>query len=139
MGRPPNKINVTWTQYLALVQNICTQIQRFQRKHKISAVIGIPRGGTIPAIMISHALGIKYLERWEPILYKTVLLVDDVTDHGTTLENYKKSLEQQFYLKSGSGKILTAVLYKHKKCPLTPDFYVAEKEKWVVFPYEKRK
>ena len=48
----------------------------------IDSVMGLPRGGLIPAVMISHELGIPLVIN--PT--KNTLVVDDINDTGHTLD-----------------------------------------------------
>ena len=55
---------------------------------KIRSVAGVPRGGLILAVLLSHQLGIPlvYVEEATP----STLLVDDLADTGETLLEYRK-------------------------------------------------
>ena len=50
---------------------------------EISAIKGLQRGGLIPAVMLSHSLGIPMTEN--KIVSSSVLIVDDICDTGGTL------------------------------------------------------
>ncbi len=116
-------------------------------------ILGIARGGLIPAGAIAYALDCKNLftlsvefytgveERLDvPVMLppflnaadltdKTVLIVDDVADTGKTLE-----LVRDFC----SGHVAdarTAVLYGKPHSVITPDFVWRETDKWINFPW----
>lgn len=58
--------------------------RQMAKRPPISAVTGIPRGGLIPAVMLSHRLGIPYA----PIADtcgSDRLVVDDIVDTGETM------------------------------------------------------
>jgi hypoxanthine phosphoribosyltransferase len=64
---------------------------------------------------------------------KNILLCDDVADSGKSL---KAAVE---YLKSKTnGKILVACIHKKPWSIYTPDFYVKETDKWIIYPWEYR-
>ena len=58
-------------------------------------VSGVPRGGLIPAVMMSHILGVKYLPYTSAILLpeeirNQTLVIDDIADTGHTLLEAKE-------------------------------------------------
>ena len=117
-------------------------------------IIAITRGGWVPAMNLSDALGIKDMfslkvEHWGitatpdktarlmiplnvDISKKRILLVDDLTDTG---ESIRVSLE---YLKKlNPMDIRTATLIHKKQSKFEPDYF-AEKTgdwKWIILPW----
>lgn len=84
-----------------------------------TGVFAIPRGGYLPAILVSEKLGIPVvLERG-----KNILIIDDVCDGGSTLKAY-----------SGAK---TAVLFCKEETTHIPTFYGESFNEWLVFPDEK--
>ena len=64
---------------------------------------------------------------------ESILLVDEIVDHGSTL---KKAIT---YLETFSPKKITAVVPYIKSCSLPqPDFWQVKTDKWVIFSYEVR-
>lgn len=122
---------------------------------KVQVIVGVLRGGWIPARILSDLLGvpdvgameIKFYkgvgERGErpivsqPLIFnikdKEVLLIDDVADTG-------KSLQTGITLVSllGAKSIHTATIFIKPWSTFRPDFYHAETDKWIVFPWELR-
>lgn len=116
-------------------------------------LVGILRGGWIVARLLSdflgidsvEAVGIKFYkgvgERYErPIIThpptanineKKVLIVDDVADSGKTLQITIELL--QLY---GPKEIRTSSIYIKPSTVIIPDFYVAETDSWIIFPWE---
>ena len=62
---------------------------------------------------------------------KTVLVVDDVADSGRTLQ-----LAVELIKLYGPKEVRTAALYIKPKSIIIPDFYAAETDLWIVFPWE---
>ena len=54
----------------------------------ISSIYGLPRGGLIPAVILSHKLSIPLFKPGRDVLVGSVLIVDDICDTGETLEKY---------------------------------------------------
>jgi len=117
-------------------------------------IVGVARGGLIPAIILSHKLGLPLTcadysskagagddKRGEEILPdlpygSSILIVDDIADTGKTLEE----IEDVYILRG--HKVFTAALYYKKwdvEPHFTPTFYakeIPEDAPWVVFPWE---
>ena len=94
---------------------------------QFSGVYGIPRGGLIPATLLSYKLGIPLL--MGPA--KNCLIVDDIADSGKTLMHFTMN-DTQF------NKYFIATIYYAKRSLVKPDFYTKEKDgKWIEFPWEK--
>lgn len=127
---------------------LAKQIQR-NTQHKVDCVVGLTRGGLIPAVIISHFLDlpvipVNYSSKYgmgdnrnhdnilPKINYKSILFTDDVCDSGKTLielyEHYHDIPHKQ-----------TAVLYYKQTAIFKPDYYVHVIPKdfpWIVFPWE---
>ena len=116
----PSLWMISWREYEIAVDKLAAQIP----KGKYEYVYGIPRGGLLPAVMLSHRLGLPLFD--EQILsYETnTLIVDVIVDTGKTMKEY---CEWDI-----------AVVYKRYNCPLEPTYVgeVFERDSWLVFPYE---
>jgi len=104
---------------------------RLDNEDKIEFVTGIPRGGLIPAVMMSHAFNFKYISYSsakllpKEIREKTVC-IDDISDTGHTLIEAK---ELDFIVCSLAMRIGSKTL---------PRFYgeLITDDRWLVFPWE---
>ena len=56
-------------------------------------VFGIPRGGVILAVMLSHKLDIPYITEFWRVGDGDIVVIDDIADTGKTLQWYKKQPE----------------------------------------------
>ncbi|AFZ71001.1 putative phosphoribosyltransferase [Caldisphaera lagunensis DSM 15908] len=123
--------------------------------YKPDVIISILRGGVIPGRLLADRLDISDIGSMEiklyiaagqkgerpymrqpvtlPIKDKRVLLVDDVSDSGLTLNFAIQAISLYMPL-----EIKTATLYVKPWTRLVPDFYSKEVDKWVVFPWEKK-
>lgn len=87
-----------------------------------TGVYGIPRGGLVLAVIISHRYKLPLLQA--PC--EGCIVVDDIADTGTTLVHYKQK-----------GYYITTMFY-HKQSKVIPDFWKHEKqEEWIIFPWEE--
>ena len=115
-----NKIAVSWWDMSDLIKDLAKKIP-FEVP-LADSIYGVPRGGLIPAVMLSHALNYPLVDT----IGKNTLVVDDMSDSGVTLSK----MPGQF----------TAVLYHkpHTSC-FTPNVWskLHEGDEWLVFPWEK--
>lgn len=105
--------------------NDTKNIANFAKKYKFKNIYGIPRGGIIVAVKLSHLLNIPIILDYRNITNKT-LVVDDILDTGKTLSNL-------FSIIKFKPKVATLFWYNKSK---KPDFWCREKLTWVVFPWE---
>ncbi|MBI2121856.1 MAG: phosphoribosyltransferase [Candidatus Sungbacteria bacterium] len=102
------------------------KIAEWARAKKFQSVYGIPRGGLVLAVSLSHRLGIPQILSAEDIT-KTTLVVDDISDSGKTLT----SLEARIGFRPH-----VATIFWHADTSHRPDFSLREKKSWIVFPWE---
>ena len=136
------------------IYNILLELARTIKQNQIlpEIIVGVSRGGWLPARILSDLLDIPQLTsiriefyseinqpNREPIITqpvqlslhnKRVLLVDDITDSGKSLQLAKMELGKT------ADKIYTLTLYHKPWSCFTPDFYFIETSKWVIFPWE---
>ena len=94
----------------------------------IRSVYGPPRGGLIPAVYLSHELGVPLIVKPEKI-NKHTLIVDDIYDTGRTMDRITKAHKYfavcvLWYNGDTKGKLL--VQYKNIKV----------ENQWIIFPWE---
>ena len=100
------------------------KIADFLKDKHIKKVYGVPRGGLIPAVILSHFLDIPLTLNKEEIDEETVI-IDDIVDTGKTI------------LKLPQREVLVSLLYKPHST-VTPDFYARKvaNDEWIIFPFE---
>ncbi len=81
MLKVDNKIYLSWDDVNNLVDILCEKI--ITEKPNIDSVFGLKRGGLIPAVMVSHKLGLP----WSDVMLPNTLVIDDICDTGETLKN----------------------------------------------------
>jgi uncharacterized protein len=115
-------IKISWLEIDNAVDTICKEVETVFPE--CSGIYGLPRGGLVPAVMLSHKLGLPLLAA--PA--KNCLVVDDIADTGKTLQHY-----------SECGYKIATVFWKLKSI-VKPDFYGIENRSvecpWLVFPWE---
>lgn len=117
-------------------------------------IVGVARGGWIPARILSDLLGNTFVASIKVEFYKgvaetakkpvvsqqvstsvagkRVLVVDDVADTGGSLVTVRQNL-----LSRGASEVKIATLHYKPKSILRPDFYVKETSAWIVYPHER--
>jgi len=123
------KTYLKWKDIDKATDNLAKQI--IKSKLEIDVIHGCPRGGLIPAVMLSHKLGIPFLKEddGEDPMYKNILIVDDICDTGETLSQY-----------SEFPSVLTATLHYKPTAMFKPDFYynLAKEDVWYCYPWENK-
>jgi len=118
-----NKIYLSWEDFGNLAEQLKEKIQ--SSSEVFDGVYGVPRGGLLLAVYLSHYLKLPYIHNTNQITLDT-LIADDISDNGKTLEKFK-------------GKNKIACLYKTSWTKIEPNWYLRIKESendWIVYPWE---
>ena len=97
---------------------------------KLEAVGGLPRGGLIPAVLLSHRLNIPFVSQANIAgVSGNILIVDDICDSGRTLKRFK--FEENVY---------TATLHWKQSAEYQPNYFweIAYENEWIVYPWENK-
>lgn len=132
-------IEVTWNQ----VENHCREfVERSKLTNQYDLIIGVGRGGLVPAVIISHQMGVAL----HPINFQTrdgkeaeslemtivdfskiiapleamiesngtcnVLIVDDINDSGKTLTTIVKCISQYMQIRNVSGVVNSYAVFQ---------------------------
>lgn len=142
-----------WSSFEQLADTIAEKLHEY----RFDAIVGISRGGLVPAVYLANALRVDVLHplqikrndsssvgssRGEPYImngfvteseYSRILVVDDACSEGLTLKcavNYLAGRQR-------GAAISTAALVVNTTCRLRPDFFGDFAHGWIVFPWEK--
>lgn len=149
-----SKHYVSWAKLDSLVATV--QIHLEHKGRKPDVIMGISRGGLVPAVILSHRMNLPMVPlRWSTrdFLYndedtindisdeiqdgKTVLIIDDICDTGHTF----RLLADFFDNLPGvdKDKIIWAALHRREGAAFDLDICaeVIQDEGWVVYPYEQ--
>lgn len=137
------------------VEEQCRVLAREIKERAVAfdIIIGIARGGWVPARILSGILGndevdtvrVRFYEAVgktskEPLIVhptqidisgKNILLVDDIADTGKSLIATIKHLQVR-----NAKNIFVVTLVKKPQSKFTPDLFARETEDWVIFPWE---
>ena len=117
-------------------------------------IIGVARGGCIPARLIADILGIANLTSLGVSFYseiarteekpkitqpiatnlegKIILMVDDVADTGHSLKVGREHVAGLL-----PRRLKIATIYKKPWSIITPDYFAKESDAWIIFPWEQ--
>jgi len=120
---------------------------------KPDVIVGVSRGGWVPARLLSDLLenpnlanvkvecymGINEMKEVPTLTQslsaevkgKKVLVVDEVSDWGKSL-----TLVAAHVMERGAREVKTATLYYKPWSALKPDYYGVKTRRWIVFPWE---
>jgi hypoxanthine phosphoribosyltransferase len=141
---------VDWDQVYGLLLELADRVK--ERGFKPDVIVGVSRGGWLPARVLSDLLdtptlaNIKvsfyvdvYTTTTEPVITqqvsvsvkdKQVLVVDDITDTGKSLQLVWENLMTE------AKDVKSVTLYHKAWSCFTPDLYARETEAWIIFPWE---
>jgi hypoxanthine phosphoribosyltransferase len=134
-------INYSWQDIESLNKKLSKKI-----KIKPNIIIGILRGGSIPARLLAKSLEVKQMysltirkdngersvrtEILDDIKNKKILLVEDVLESGRSLIIGKKYLENKLAI------VKTASYFILSHSEVIPDFYIGKINKKPIFPWD---
>lgn len=114
---------ISWQQYQKDVERLADKLgfNEFRTRVCYTGVYGIPRGGSVVAVSLSHLLGIPLLSKPE----SGCIVCDDLVDEGVTMEKVV-----------GVRPYTCATLYRKDRTRYEPDFVVRTINAFIVFPWE---
>jgi len=119
------KVYYSWEEVEELVDLLAQQIVKSGRQ--IEHIFGLQRGGLIPAVLLSHKLGIPMTQ--DPTR-QNILIVDDICDSGKTFK--------EFFVRCPNS-LFACLHFKPHTSIFNPD-YSANKflsDDWICYPWER--
>jgi len=123
--------DISWKYFAHNVDKIAQEIKERKGDDMYENIYGVPRGGLIPAVMLSHALDIPLIVSESDISFNT-LICDDILDSGGTLERLFKHIDYK--------NLDVAVIVLNKTSTIQPTYFGFENKYdfWIHFPYENQ-
>ena len=156
-----DKLIITYEEYKKVVEKLALEIEK---KYKPTVLVGIMRGAApiidilsrifkLPTayVVIQSYSGDTVQDKQGELIFardisaiatnedfKNVLLVDDLSDTGLTLNKSIEWLKEYEPVKDHISEIKTACLWKKKSSTFTPDFcpILLDNDTWIVQPSE---
>jgi len=117
------KVYISWDEVYEMLDIIA-------KKVSAKSVSGIPRGGSLLAILYSHRYNVEY--RSAPVVGDpNQLIIDDIADSGETLKLWQKEFKDSIF----------ATLHYKNISKVKPDIFAKEIEEdygWIVYPWERK-
>ncbi len=132
MVKTENKSFLSWDDVEVLVKKLCDKI--LVSKLEIKDIWGLPRGGLIPAVMVSHKLGIPMTKG---TITPNTLIIDDICDSGVTFANYFEKYQEEYAF---AFNLKTACLhYKPHTSVFEPTLFANQwsSNNWIIYPWER--
>ncbi|HUS77355.1 MAG TPA: phosphoribosyltransferase [Patescibacteria group bacterium] len=145
-------LHLSWNDVQSLVETLADLIN--ESGYHPDLITAVSRGGFCPARMLCDYLDMRKLASLQVEYYtdinavsnaprivfplnsdvpgKRVLLVDDVSDSGTSLE-----AANEHVLSHGASEVRIATLHIKPWSRLRPEYAASETDRWVVYPWEK--
>lgn len=142
-------LRISWAQ----AQKLCEKLAAKAKGYGPEALVGISRGGLAPTRILSDVLDIPEVGMIRIEFYKSmgvtsgfprltqplqldikgkrVLVVDDVSDSGRSLAVAKEHLKRK-----GAKEVKFATLHFKPGSVFKPDYYIAQTDKWIIYPWE---
>ena len=118
---------VTWNLIDETITDIAFHLKETKKDFK--GVYGIPRGGSILAVMLSHKLDLPYIENPFDCEFDDFVIIDDIADTGETLKFHEETFKK--------GYIVT--IHEHDQSIVKPEYSVIAKgDAWIVYPWENK-
>ncbi|MFA5076799.1 MAG: phosphoribosyltransferase [Candidatus Micrarchaeia archaeon] len=141
----------TWQE----VDAMCAELASMVREFRPDWIVGISRGGLVPARLLSDVLANHNVTTIRIEFYKTigetsgfpnitqplqvdvkgkkVLLVDDVADTGRSLAVAKEHVKR-----AGASEVKIAALHCKPGSIVVPDYCIGQTTAWIIYPWEVR-
>lgn len=117
-----------WEEILMTLNVLSKNILHNNPFQKFDSIYGIPRGGLVPAVILSHKFNAPLI--LDPkLITKDTLVVDDISDSGQT------------FLEISKESCTTLSLFKRHSSKFCPNYFgiVVYDDRWIQFPWETDK
>lgn len=131
------------------VQSMCQYLEDEVARFKPDVIVGIVRGGLLPALHFSHALdrplitiqwqtrdgAVKQLDNALVDMIKSgrhVVFVDDINDSGTTFAQIAEN-----YGRPSNVRFVSLIEKVSSEYPSDNSALKIDDERWIVYPWEK--
>jgi hypoxanthine phosphoribosyltransferase len=143
-------VRMSWDATVGYCEELAGKIRDFRPE----MIVGLSRGGLVPARIMSDLLGVDDVGILGVKFYKAmgkatdfpkitqelamdiggkrILVVDDVADTGRSLVVAKDYLQRK-----GAGEIKIATIHYKPNSIFKPDYFVASTSAWIVYPWER--
>ncbi len=136
-----NSKRAKWIEYFSREHNVkkvyynwddinamCIKLSDFLSDKEISGLVPIPKGGIVPAVIISNILKVPLKEEIDCC---DDVIIDEIVDFGMTFRNWKRKYPDNMF-------VCLHLNSKNFKFVKKPDYYVEEVKDYIVYPWEPK-
>jgi len=139
---------ISWSDYDELVSSIASQLGDWEP----DAIVGLTRGGLVPAVSLSHRYNAKLYclnislrdgkassagFDWRRLeKYENILIVDDINDSGATLWEVANQIYGRMIAKPKFATLVSKETSEFDNLIFGDKINKTEEDDWVVFPWE---
>ena len=139
---------ISWSDYDELVSSIASQLGDWEP----DAIVGLTRGGLVPAVSLSHRYNAKLYclnislrdgkassagFDWRRLeKYQNILIVDDINDSGATLWEVANQIYGSMISKPKFATLVSKESSEFDNLIFGDKINKTEEDDWVVFPWE---
>ena len=139
---------ISWSDYDELVSSIASQLGDWEP----DAIVGLTRGGLVPAVSLSHRYNAKLYclnislrdgkassagFDWRRLeKYKNILIVDDINDSGATLWEVANQIYGRMISKPKFATLVSKETSEFDNLIFGDSINKEEEDNWIVFPWE---
>ena len=139
---------ISWSDYDELVSSIASQLGDWEP----DAIVGLTRGGLVPAVSLSHRYNAKLYclnislrdgkassagFDWRRLeKYENILIVDDINDSGATLWEVANQIYGRMISKPKFATLVSKETSEFDNLIFGDKINKTEEDDWVVFPWE---
>ena len=120
---------ISFDEIIFLCDNLYYELKKVDKV--FNSIYGLPRGGMVPAVMLSHRLNLPIVENNG--INPGTIIIDDIVDSGKELSECKR----WFYNRFGESPYFISI-FKREGCDPEPYLFGEEikNDDWLVFPWE---
>jgi len=121
MMNTKSKVYLSWEDIEKLINVLSIHVPE-----EIDSIMGLPRGGLIPAVMLSHRLNLPLAQK----VTQNTLIVDDICDSGETFIKWNKKYPDV---------VFACLHFKSHTSLFIPDIWakIYDEDNWIVYPWER--
>ena len=130
---------ISWSEYQELVSSIASQLGDWEPE----AIVGLTRGGLVPAVSFSHMYNAKLYclnsqgFDWRRLQkYSRILIVDDINDSGATLWEVANQCYGREIRKPKFATLLSKGSSEFDNLITGEVINTTKENDWIVFPWE---
>jgi hypoxanthine phosphoribosyltransferase len=126
-----NRLEIGWYAFHGACEEVVKQLRRDCRARRSSVILGVARGGFVPASIVAYGLGISACRSADHQPYRSerddLIIVDDVCDTGRTFSLLRQSYPNALYVAAYAKPAGKEFCHYFGR--------LVDQSQWLVFPF----